>query len=77
VSTGRQPTGQLAPWNMPLSLEPQHDSPPCASQEEEPFEIELVVPGGPVAQGAPVEGSSSRRTTTSTMKMKMMKSTLP
>jgi hypothetical protein len=35
--------------------EPPHDSPPRASQEEEPFEIELVVPGSPVAQGAPVE----------------------
>jgi hypothetical protein len=34
---------------------PYHDSPPCASQEEEPFEIELVVPSSPVAQGAPAE----------------------
>jgi hypothetical protein len=33
----------------------QHDSPPRASQEEEPFEIELAVPGSPAAQGAPTE----------------------
>jgi hypothetical protein len=54
-STDCQPTGQLAPWNMPPPLEPQHDSPPRASQEEEPFEIELVVHGGPTAQGSPAE----------------------
>jgi hypothetical protein len=40
---------------MPPLQEPQHDSPPRASQEEEPFEIELVVPRSPAAQGAPVE----------------------
>jgi hypothetical protein len=34
---------------------PQHDSPPYTSQEEEPFEIELVVPGSLIAQGAPAE----------------------
>jgi hypothetical protein len=33
----------------------QHDSPPRASQEEEPFEIELAVPGSPAAQGAPTK----------------------
>jgi hypothetical protein len=54
-STGHQPTGQLGPQGVPLPQEPQHDSPPCASQEEEPFEIELVVPGSPIAQGAPAE----------------------
>jgi hypothetical protein len=53
--TGRQPTGQLAPWNVPLLQEPRHNSPPCASQEEVPFEIELVVPSSPVAQGAPAK----------------------
>jgi hypothetical protein len=51
-STGRQPTGQLAPRNMPPPQEPHHDSPPHASHEEEPFEIELVVPGSQAAQGA-------------------------
>jgi hypothetical protein len=56
-STGRQPTGQLAPQNVPPPQGPQHDSPPCASQEEEPFEIELVVPGSPAAQGASDEES--------------------
>jgi hypothetical protein len=40
---------------VPPSQEPHHDSPPRASQEEEPFEIELVVPSSPAAQGAPVE----------------------
>jgi hypothetical protein len=54
-STGRQPTGQLAPRNVSPPQEPHHDSPPRASQEEKPFEIELVVPGSQVAQGAPAE----------------------
>jgi hypothetical protein len=54
-STSRQPTGQLAPQNMPPPQEPHYDSPPHASQEEEPFEIELVVTGSQAAQGAPAE----------------------
>jgi hypothetical protein len=54
-NTGRQPTSQLAPQNMPPPQEPHHDSPPHTSQEEEPFEIALVVPNSPVAQGAPAE----------------------
>jgi hypothetical protein len=54
-STGCQPTGQLAPRNMPLPQERHHDSPPCSSQEQEPFEIELVVPDSQAAQGAPAE----------------------
>jgi hypothetical protein len=45
----------LAPQNVPPLQDPQHDSPPRASQEEEPFEIELVVPGSQVAQGAPTK----------------------
>jgi hypothetical protein len=53
--TGRQPIGQLAPRDVPSPREPQHDSPPHASQEVERFEIELVVPGNPGAQGAPAE----------------------
>jgi hypothetical protein len=40
---------------MPQPQEPQFDSPPHASQEEEPFEIELVVPGSPATQGTPAE----------------------
>jgi hypothetical protein len=40
---------------VPQSQEPHRDSPPRASQEEEPFEIELVVPGSQAAQGAPAE----------------------
>jgi hypothetical protein len=49
-SAGHQPTGQLAPQDVPQPQEPQHDSPPHTSQEEEPFEIELVVPRNPVTQ---------------------------
>jgi hypothetical protein len=45
----------LAPWNVQLPQEPHHDSPPHASQDEEPFEIELVVPRSQAAQGAPAE----------------------
>jgi hypothetical protein len=40
---------------VPALQEPHHDSPPHASQEEEPFEIELVVPGSQAAQGTPAE----------------------
>jgi hypothetical protein len=51
-STDHQPTGQLAPWNVPPSQEPHHDSPQRASQEPEPLEIELVIPDSQAAQGA-------------------------
>jgi hypothetical protein len=54
-STSHQPSGQFAPRDMPQPQEPQHDSPPHTSQEEEPFEIELVVTGSLAAQGAPAE----------------------
>jgi hypothetical protein len=54
-SIDHQPTGQLGPRNVPQPKEPQHDSPPHASQEEKPFEIELVVPRSSAAQGAPTE----------------------
>jgi hypothetical protein len=54
-SIDHQPTAQLAPRNVPPSEEPHYDSPPCASQEEEPFEIVLVVPSSPVVQGTPAE----------------------
>jgi hypothetical protein len=54
-STGCQPTGQLAPRNVPPLQEPHHNPPPRASQEEEHFEIKLVVPGCQAAQGAPAE----------------------
>jgi hypothetical protein len=49
-STGRLPVGQLAPWNVPQPQEFQPDIPQEASPEEEPFEIELVVPESPTAQ---------------------------
>jgi hypothetical protein len=49
-STGRLPVGQLAPRNVPQPQESQPDAPQEASPEEEPFEIELVVPESPTAQ---------------------------
>jgi hypothetical protein len=49
------PVGQLAPRNMPPPQESQPDTPQHASQDEEPFEIELVVHEGPTAQGSPAE----------------------
>jgi hypothetical protein len=54
-SPGRLPVGQLAPRNVPQPQESQPDAPQDASQEEEPFEIELVVPESPTAQGLPTE----------------------
>jgi hypothetical protein len=45
-STGHQPTGQLAPRDMPLQQEPHPDSP----QEEEPFEIVVTKPAGEDSQ---------------------------
>jgi hypothetical protein len=52
-STGRLPIGQLAPWNVPQPQESQPDIPQVASPEEEPIEIELVVPESPTAQDSP------------------------
>jgi hypothetical protein len=54
-STDHLPVGQLAPQNMPQPQESQPDIPQEASPEEEPFEIELVVPGSPTAQDSPAE----------------------
>jgi hypothetical protein len=54
-STGRLPVGQLAPRNMPQPQESQPDIPQEATPEEEPFEIELVVPESPTTQDSPVE----------------------
>jgi hypothetical protein len=54
-STGRLPFGQLAPWNVPQPQESQPDVPQEASAEEEPFEIELVIPESPTAQDSPAE----------------------
>jgi hypothetical protein len=45
-STGRQPTGQLAPRDVSPQQEPQPDSP----QEEESFEIVVTVPAGEDSQ---------------------------
>jgi hypothetical protein len=54
-STGHLPIGQLAPQNVPQPLESQPNIPQEASLEEEPFEIELVVPESPTAQDSPAE----------------------
>jgi hypothetical protein len=54
-STSRLPIGQLAPQNVPQPQEFQPDIPQEASPEEEPFEIELVVPKSPMAQDSPAE----------------------
>jgi hypothetical protein len=40
---------------VPPPQEAQPDAPRDSSQEEEPFEKELVVPRGPMAQGSPGE----------------------
>jgi hypothetical protein len=54
-STGRLPVGQLAPRDMPQAQESQPDVPQEATLEEEPFEIELVVPESPTAQDSQAE----------------------
>jgi hypothetical protein len=54
-STSRLPVGQLAPRNVPQAQESQPDVPLEATPEEEPFEIELVVPESPTAQDSPTE----------------------
>jgi hypothetical protein len=54
-STSRLPVGQLAPRNVPRPQESQPDIPQEATPEEEPFEIELVVPESPTAQDSPAE----------------------
>jgi hypothetical protein len=54
-STGRLPISQLAPRNMPRPQESQPDIPREATSEEEPIEIELVVPESPTAQDSPAE----------------------
>jgi hypothetical protein len=58
-STDRLPVGQLAPRNIPQPQESQPDIPQEASPEEEPFEIELVVPESPTAQDSPAEEQQS------------------
>jgi hypothetical protein len=49
-STGRLPVGQLAPRNVPQPQESRPNIPQEASPEEEPLEIELVVPESPTTQ---------------------------
>jgi hypothetical protein len=54
-STNRLPIGQLAPRDVPQPQESQPDIPQEATLEEEPFEIELVVPKSPTAQDSPAD----------------------
>jgi hypothetical protein len=54
-STDRLRISQLAPRNMPQPQESQPNIKQEASPEEEPFEIELVVPETPTAQDSPTE----------------------
>jgi hypothetical protein len=54
-STGRLPVGQLAPRNVPQPQESQPDIPQETTLEEEPFEIELVVPESPTTQDSRAE----------------------
>jgi hypothetical protein len=54
-STDHLPIGQLPPRNMPHPQESQPNVPQEASPEEEPFEIELVIPESPIAQDSPAE----------------------
>jgi hypothetical protein len=54
-STGHLPVGQLAPQNVPQPQESQPDIPREATSEEEPIEIELVVPESPTAQDSSAE----------------------
>jgi hypothetical protein len=54
-STSHLPVGQLAPRNVPQPQESQPDIPQEATPEEEPFEIELVVPESPTAQDSPAD----------------------
>jgi hypothetical protein len=54
-SAGCLPVGQLAPQNVPQPQESQPDIPQEASPEEEPFEIELVVPESPMAEDSPAK----------------------
>jgi hypothetical protein len=58
-STGRLPVSQLAPRNVTQPPESQPDVPQEASPEEEPFEIELVVPESPMTQDSPAEEQQS------------------
>jgi hypothetical protein len=54
-STGYLPVSQLAPQNVPEPQESQPDIPHEESPEEEPLEIELVVPESPTAQDSPAK----------------------
>jgi hypothetical protein len=54
-NTGRLPVGQLAPQNVPQPQGSQPNIPQEATPEEEPFEIELVVPESPTTQDSPAE----------------------
>jgi hypothetical protein len=54
-NSGRLLIGQLAPRSVPQPQESQPDVLQEASPEEDPFEIELVVPESPTTQDSPTE----------------------
>jgi hypothetical protein len=54
-NTGRLPVGQLAPQNVSRPQGSQPNIPQEATPEEEPLEIELVVPESPTTQDSPAE----------------------
>jgi hypothetical protein len=58
-STDRLPVGQLAPRNVPQPQESLPDIPQEETPEEEPFEIQLVVPESPTAQDSPTDEQQS------------------
>jgi hypothetical protein len=60
-STSRLHVGQLAPQNVSQDQESQPDVPQEASPEDEPFEIELVVPESRTAQDSPTEEQQQPR----------------
>jgi DNA-binding transcriptional LysR family regulator len=60
-STSHLPVGELGPRNVPQPQESQPDVQQEASPEEEPFEIELVVPESLTAQDSPAEEQQQLR----------------
>jgi hypothetical protein len=54
-STGHQPVSLIVPRDVSPHQEPQHDSPQYVPQEEDPFEIVVMVPAGEDTQEAVAE----------------------
>jgi hypothetical protein len=51
-SNGHQPASQMAPRDVPPQPEPQLNSPQYVHQEEDPFEIMVMIPVGEEFQEA-------------------------